>query len=233
MATMLVSGRVKSAKGALWARAGTRAASLALALGGAATVIAGAAMPWATFYRGLVERNGLAGDGAYMVGLAAAAALAAAFSMARTLAPLRWVSLIAGAAVVAIAVRDLRNIHELQGDPAAAAYFVDAGDGLLVVIAGGALLAASAVLGAPLKLERGTGAPILLALMCVAAAGLLVAGGIGEYHLHLASGGHAEHHASVTQPAHVLTILGGVLAIVAWSLAVRLASRRRAAGPGA
>lgn len=222
---VLPGGMVRLTAGRVPAGGLAGAASLALALVGAATVTAGSAMPWATFYRGLVERNGLAGDGAYMVGMAVASALASVLAMRRPLAPLRWVALVAGVAIVALALRDLRNIHRLEADPAAAAYFVDAGDGLLVVMAGGALLGASALLSAPAP-ERGATMPVVLAFMCVAATGMLVAGAIGEYHLHAGAGGHAQHHTSVTQPAHVLTLAGIAFALVASTSVVRLAAGR-------
>jgi hypothetical protein len=114
-----------------------------LSLSGATLVISGAYMTWATFYAGLVERNGVAGHGKYFIALAVGALIAAALSSKRSLAPLRALVPLAGAIIAAFAIRDLVNLHALIGDRGAAFYVPNDGPGLYVVIAGAALLIAS------------------------------------------------------------------------------------------
>lgn len=208
-----------------------QAASFVLAFAGAAVVVAGVLLPWATFYRGLVERNGLAGDGAYMTGLAVAAVVASVFGLSPRLAPVRWIALAAAVCIALIAARDLRNIYALEDDAAASAYFVDAGRGLPVVLAGAALIAASAIAGAGLRFERAAATGIFAAAAAACAAGLLVAGGIAQYHLHLASGGHAHTHVSASHPAYVMVALGIALLPAASSAAIRALAGARATPP--
>ncbi|MEX0750134.1 MAG: hypothetical protein WD359_04925 [Dehalococcoidia bacterium] len=199
-----------------------------LAATGAVTVIVGAYLPWATFYAGLIERNGVPGHGKYFIALAVGALIASALSSMRGLAPLRSLTPIFGVAIAAFAVRDLRNLYALTDNPAAAFYVPGQGPGLYVVIAGATLLAASYFAAPRVRDWRMTD----VAATGVAAAftigvTMLIAGAYGEYYLHFA-GGHAHNHTDALNPAHVLTFSGGSLLFVASSAIVyRLGARRR------
>ena len=112
-----------------------------LAMSGAATVIAGSYATWATFYAGLIARNGVSGHGKYFIGLAVAAALVSILASVRGVwGGLRWLVVPAGVAIAALALRDLRNLEALVGDPAAGFYLPGRGPGLFVVIAGAVVL---------------------------------------------------------------------------------------------
>lgn len=211
----------------------TSIASAALAVAGAVAVTAGSYMPWATFYAGLVERNGVPGHGKYFIALAAASLVAAGLSHIRGMSPLRLLPAIAGATIAVFAVRDLMNIRALIDDPAAAFYAPGAGDGLYVVVAGAALLVASALVSPgvtrPSRADATLGAiaPLAVATAFIVAIAALIAGGYGEYYLHLASGGHQHGHTEASNPAHVLTGAGAALLIAAGSAGMYLLGRRR------
>lgn len=208
----------------------TDVAATALALAGALVVIAGAYTPWATFYAGLVERDGVAGHGKYFIALAVVAVLATALSSVRSMRSVGVLAPLAGIAIAATAVRDLRNMQALTHDPAAAFYVPAVGNGLYIVIAGAALLVASFLI-APRLPSRSAAAvvPTLTAIAVCLGAGALVAGAYGEYYLHLAGG---QHHQVGTNPmnvAHVLIVSGVSLLVIASSAATyTVGSRRRA-----
>ena len=73
-----------------------------LVITGATTVIVGSYTTWATFYAGLIARNGVAGHGKYFIALAAGAVLASLLTNMRGVwSGLRWTSLVAGVLVAA------------------------------------------------------------------------------------------------------------------------------------
>jgi hypothetical protein len=188
-----------------------------LTLAGAVTVMVGSYMAWATFYAGLVSRDGVAGHGKYFIGLAAASVLAAALStMPGVSRALRWVVVPVGLTIAFFAIRDLRNLDTLVNDPAAGFYVPGHGHGLYVVIAGAFMLILAGFSTAalpslrPLRIAR-----TLAALTAVAGVGMLIPALYGEYYLHLATGaGHVHSHSGVFDPTHLLNI-GGVLALLA------------------
>jgi hypothetical protein len=182
---------------------------------GAATVIAGSYATWATFYAGLIARNGVSGHGKYFIGLAIAAALAATLSSVRGVwGGLRWLVVPAALVIAAVALRDLRNLVALVGDPSAGFYLPGRGPGLFVVIAGAVVLGLAPV-ARPLRDRAGArGAPTIAALLFVAGVATLVPGLYGEYYLHVANG-HVHDHANTQNPAHVLTAVGVLLGVAA------------------
>ena len=186
-----------------------------LAVAGAVTVIVGSHMTWATFYAGLIERNGMPGHGKYFVALAAGSIVALGFAVVPGVSKaLRWLPLAAGITIAAVAFRDLRNLNALISDPAAGFYVPGRGDGLYVVLAGAALLACSVFVRgdmprlSPMSLTR-----TLIALLVVGGVAASIAGGYGEYYLHISSG-HAQNHTDTLNSAHLLTA-GGAFALVA------------------
>jgi len=207
--------------------------SLLLTTVGAIAVIVGSYTAWATFYAGLVQRDGVSGHGKYFIALAVASVLASAVSTRRGLQSMRWIVPAAGAAIALIAGRDLRNLYALQDDPAAAWYVVGRGDGLYIVIAGALLIAAS-FLAAPVlpTVRRAHIAAAAVAVSAIAGVGMLIAGVYGEYYLHLASGGHAHNHTQALQSAHILTAAGGSLLFAVFTAAIyRLGGAARANRP--
>ena len=208
----------------------TDAAAAMLAIAGALVVVAGAYTPWATFYAGLVERNGVSGHGKYFIALAVVAVLATALSHVRSMRGVGALAPLAGIAIAATAIRDLRNMQSLTHDPAAAFYVPAVGDGLYIVIAGAALLVASFLIAPRLPLRSGSAIlPTFTAVAVSLAAGALVAGAYGEYYLHLAGGHHHEGHTDPLNIAHVLTVSGISLLVIASSAATySIGSRRRA-----
>lgn len=199
-----------------------------LAGSGAITVIVGSHMAWATFYAGLIERNGMPGHGKYFVGLAAASLAALALSAAPGVSrALRWFPLAAGATIAVFAYRDLRNLNALVNDPAAGFYVPGRGDGLYVVIAGAALLALAIFARADMpRLRPLSLMPTLAAIFAVAGIAALIPGLYGEYYLHL-SNGHARDHTDTLQSAHVLTAGGVLVLLAAARLAFTTAIRNR------
>jgi hypothetical protein len=203
-----------------------------LAAAGAATVIAGSYATWATFYAGLISRNGVDGHGKYFIGLAAASVLAALLSTRRGVS--RAVTLLiipAGITIAVMALRDIRNFDAFVHDPASGFYVPAMGNGLYIVLAGAALMIISvfAQNGAP-SLRPFQVKPTLAALAAVSGVAALVSGLYGEYYLHIAHG-HVHGHTDVLNTPHLLTA-GGVLALVAATRIVlssmpRATTRRR------
>ena len=182
-----------------------------LVVSGAATVIAGSYATWATFYGGLIARDGVSGHGKYFIGLALATMLAVTLSRARGVwGGLRWLAVPAGMAIAAVALRDLRNLDALVRDPATGFYLPGRGDGLFVVLAG-ALILMLAPLARPVGDAGGASmAGTVVALAAVAGVAMLTPGLYGEYYLHVAHG-HAQGHTEALNSAHVLTAGGGLL----------------------
>lgn len=180
-----------------------------LAAAGAVTVIAGSYATWATFYAGLIARDGVAGHGKYFIGLAVAGALAVVLGHVRGVWPgLRFAATLAGLAIAAVAVRDLRNLEALVTDPAAAFYVPGRGHGLSIVIAGAIILALAPFARGVAASGAASIARTVIAVLAVAGVGLLIPGLYGEYYLHL-SQGHAHGHTEALNPAHLLTLAGG------------------------
>ena len=126
-----------------------------LTLAGAVTVTVGSYMAWATFYAGLISRDGVAGHGKYFIGLSAASVLAVVLSMIPGVSrSLRLVIVPAGATIAFFAIRDLRNLDALISDPASGFYVPGHGHGLYVVIAGAFLLMIAAFSSSPLPSLR-------------------------------------------------------------------------------
>jgi hypothetical protein len=197
-----------------------------LALSGAATVIAGSYMTWATFYAGLIARNGVSGHGKYFIGLALAAALAAVLSSMRQVWDgLRWLVVPAAIVIAAVALRDLRNLEALIGDPAAGFYLPGRGPGLFVVISGAVVLGLSPFARPVASRTRAHTVPTIVAALFVAGVALLVPGLYGEYYLHIADG-HVAHHADAADPAHVMTGLGAMLLLSGSHLGLIAGARR-------
>jgi hypothetical protein len=186
-----------------------------LAASGAVTIVVASHMTWATFYAGLIERNGMAGHGKYFVGLAAASLLAVGLSRLPGVSrALLWTPLIAALLIGTVALRDLHNLNQLVGNPAAGLYVPGRGNGLYVVLVGSALLGLAVFAQAdaprlrPLRL-----APTAAALLAVVGIALVIPGVYGEYYLHSA-GRVAHQHTGGLDSAHLLTA-GGVLALLA------------------
>lgn len=202
--------------------------SAMLVIAGAAAVIAGSYMTWATFYAGLIARNGVPGHGKYFIALAVASVLAAGVAHVRGMSLLRLLPAGAGIAIAVVAARDLLNIRALTDDAAAAFYAPGAGDGLYVVIAGALLLVASALVAPRFAMPaRGEFAALAIAAGLIAGVAALVAGGYGEYYLHLGGGGHQHGHTAPSNPAHLLTGGGVALLLAAGSAGMYLLGRRR------
>jgi hypothetical protein len=154
-----------------------------LVAAGAVTVILGSAMTWATFYGGLIERDGMAGHGRFFVGAACASVLAALLAgrggVSRTL---RWLPMLFGVAIAGWAYRDLRNLHALIEDPASGFYLPGRGPGLTVVIAGAAMLVAAPLAVRAAHAARAHLLPTLASLAAVGAVALAVPGAYGIYY---------------------------------------------------
>jgi hypothetical protein len=189
-------------------------------------VVVGSYATWATFYAGLIARNGVSGHGKYFIGLVIAGALAALLSSVRGVwGGLRWLVVPAAVVVAGVALRDLRNLEALIGDPAAGFYLPGRGPGLFVVIAGAVVMGLAPIVR-PLR-DAGAGrvAPTIAAMLLVAGVAVLVPGLYGEYYLHLANG-HAHDHASALNSAHVLTAVGVLLAVLSSHVAIVGALKR-------
>lgn len=199
-----------------------------LVAAGAATVIAGSYLPWATFYGGLVARDGVAGHGRYFIGIAAACvALALATTRPGVWRGLRWLLLPAGLAIVAVALRDLRNLSALTHDPAAGFYLPGRGPGLFVVFGGGLALALAAPLAATRGGARGHADPwrTLAMLAAAVALALAVPGLYGEYYARLAPG-HLPGRGGALSDSGLLTVAAGLTALVTTQLLLLSLARR-------
>ena len=209
-----------------------------LVVAGAVTVVVGCYLPWATFYDGLYQPNGVSGHGRFFIGLAVAAVAASLLAGVRPALPgLRWAVAAAGAIIAAISLSDLWNLRDLLSSPEAVFYFADGGPGLYVVAAGATLL----LLAPAAAPGPATMAPVPLALLagrCAIIAGLalLVPGAYGDYFMHAgASGieGAGEAHVHVHSGAghllstdHLLTA-GGLLLALGGAATSVLTGRRR------
>ena len=188
-----------------------------LTLAGAVTVTVGSYMAWATFYAGLISRDGVAGHGKYFIGLGAASVLAVALSATPGVSrAIRLIVVPAGAAIAFFAIRDLRNLDALIRDPASGFYVPGHGHGLYVFIAGAFLLMTAAFSSSslpslrPMRIAR-----TLAALAAIAGVAMLVPALYGEYYIHVASGaGHVHNHGGVFNSIHLLNA-GGALALLA------------------
>jgi hypothetical protein len=188
---------------------------------GAVTVIAGSYMAWATFYAGLISRNGVAGHGKYFIGLAAASVLIAALSMTPGVSrTVRCLVVPAGAAIAFFAIRDLRNLDALINDPASGFYVPGHGHGLYVVLAGAFVLMLAPFANADLLSVRPMrNLKTLSALATVVGVAMLAPAIYGEYYMHVASAaGHVHNHNAIFNPIHALNLTGGVLLLVALRL---------------
>jgi hypothetical protein len=198
-----------------------------LVFSGAATVIAGSYTTWATFYAGLIERSGVSGHGKYFIGLAVASLLA-------TLVPsipgiwrgLRWLAVPAGITIGSVAFRDLRNLDALIGDPATGFYLPGRGDGLFIVIVGGAIIALAPIARPAARVARFDVVRTAVALVAVAGVAMLVPGLYGEYYLHVANG-HAHGHTDALNSAHLLTAAGALMVLAASHAALVMLARSR------
>lgn len=200
-----------------------------LVAAGAVTVIVGSYTTWATFYAGLIARNGVAGHGKYFIAAAVAALLASLVTrIPGVWGGMRWLSLPLGSAIGFYAFRDLRNLDALILDPGAAFYVPGRGDGLFVVIVGAVILALAPVATRSYSSGPTRLLPTVLAAGAVAGVGLLIAGLYGEYYLHFASGGHAAGHTEALQPAHLLTAVGAVVLLATSHLALIAGLKSRA-----
>src|SRR5215471_2981732 len=93
---------------------------LLVALGGAIAVCVGSYMTWATFYAGLISRNGVAGHGKYFIGLAVGSMLVAVLSNLPGVSRALRLAVVPGGATIAFfAIRDLRRLDTLVNDPSA------------------------------------------------------------------------------------------------------------------
>lgn len=180
----------------------------ALAIAGAIAVIAGSYMTWASFYAGLISRNGVPGHGKYFIGLAVATIALALLSMIRGVSPaLRWLVLPAAATIAAFALRDLYNLNALIHDPNAGFYLPGRGNGLYVVIAGAVLMASSVFASASFpRLRPFDASRTLAAMICMAGIAMIVPAVYGEYYIH-ASSAHL-HDGGVFNTTHLLTVAG-------------------------
>jgi hypothetical protein len=207
-----------------------------LVLAGAATVVVGSYSTWATFYAGLIARNGLPGHGKYFIGMAVAAGVAALLPSIRGVwGGLRWLALPAGLVIAAIALRDLHNLDALVQNLEAAFYVPGRGNGLLIVIAGATILALAPLARPVSPVPAAAPIPTLIALVVVVGVGMLIPGLYGEYYLHF-SGGHGLNHTDPLNTAHLLTVggaflltVGGAFLLIAVShgALVRAARRRQ------
>jgi hypothetical protein len=186
-----------------------------LVAAGAATVVAGSYATWATFYAGLIARNGVDGHGKYFIGLAAASMLAALLSTRRGVS--RSLSLMiipAGLTIAGMALRDIRNFDRFVHDPASGFYVPAMGNGQYIVLAGAMLLVVAAFAQTrlpslrPFDVRR-----TLAAAAAVAGVALLVPGLYGEYYEHLSTA-HMHGHANIFTSPHFVTA-AGVIALFA------------------
>jgi hypothetical protein len=207
---------------------------LLLTVVGAATVTVGSYMAWATFYAGLISRNGVAGHGKYFIGLAAASILAMALSMVPGVSrAIRGLILPAGAAIAFFAIRDLRNLDALIHDPASGFYVPGHGHGLYVVVAGAFILMLAAFTNADLLSAR----PIrklrtTSALAAVTGVAMLVPAIYGEYYMHVAAAaGHVHNHNAIFNPTHTLNAAGAILLLAAVRLWIAGVTPRRNRAP--
>ncbi len=181
---------------------------------GAATVIFGSYSAWATFYAGLISRNGVDGHGKYFIGLALASVVAALLSTRGGVSRALTLLVIPASLTIAIvALRDIRNFDSFIHDPAAGLYVPALGNGLYFVL-GGAIVMTIAVFAQasvpalrPFDVKR-----TVAAAAAAAGTALLVPGLYGEYYLHIAHG-HVHGHTDVLNAPHLLTA-GGVIAFV-------------------
>ncbi len=196
---------------------------LLLAGAGAITVTVGSYMAWATFYAGLISRDGVAGHGKYFIGLGAASVLVVALSMFPGVSrAIRLLVFPAGATIAFFAIRDLRNLDALVNDPASGFYVPGHGHGLYVVIAGAVMLMLAAFVTTslpglrPMRLSR-----TLAALAAVAAVAMLIPALYGEYYMHVVSGaGHIHNHNAILNPTHLLNVGGAIAAVAALRLSI-------------
>ena len=182
---------------------------------GAATVIAGSYATWATFYAGLVSRNGIDGHGKYFIGLAAASMLAALLATRRGVSrSLTMLIVPASIAIALIALRDIRNFNTFVHDPASGLYVPAMGNGLYIVLAGAILMIISVFAqSGPPSLRPFNAARTLAAVATVIGTAMIVPGLYGEYYLHIADG-HVHGHTALLNTPHLLTA-GGIAGFVA------------------
>ena len=194
---------------------------------GATIVVAGSYSTWATFYAGLVARNGVAGHGKFFTGLAVAAVLASLLTSVRGVWDgLRWLAVPAGLTIALFALRDLRNLDALIRDPAAGFYLPGRGNGLFVTTAGALVL-----MLAPFARPFAANGPSVdwtrtaIATALVGSVAMLVPGLYGEYYLRVAPEAHAHGSVGVLNTAHLLTAAGAILLVVASHAAVLITAR--------
>jgi len=211
---------VDVARASRGAQAGRRGSSLPLLLtvAGAITVTVGCYMAWATFYAGLISRNGVAGHGKYFIGLAVASLVAMAFSMAPGVSrAIRGLIIPAGAAIAFVSIRDLHNLDALVNDPASGFYVPGHGHGLYVVLAGAFILMLAACASRDLLSARPMRKlPTLAALTVVMGVALLIPALYGEYYMHVATAGaHTHSHNAIFNPTHALNVGGAIFLVAA------------------
>ena len=192
-----------------------------LILAGAATVVVGSYTTWATFYAGLIARNGVAGHGKYFIALAVAAVLASLVTNFRGVwGGLRWTSTLAGVAIAVFGYRDLSNLDALVRDPSVGFYLPGRGDGLFIVIVGAVVLAAAPFAARTRPAPSVDMLRTLIGVALAAGGGMLVAGLYGQYYLRVAANGPLAGSSSVLDPANLLTLGGVLLVLLAGQLAV-------------
>ena len=214
------------------AQVGRRGSSLPFLLTavGAVTVIVGSYMAWATFYAGLISRNGVAGHGKYFIGLAVASLVAMAFSTAPGVSrAIRGLIIPAGAAIAFVSIRDLHNLDALVNDPASGFYVPGHGHGLYVVLAGALILVLAACASRDLLSVRPMRKlPTLAALTVVMGVALLIPALYGEYYMHVATAaGHVHNHSTIFNPTHALNVGGAILLLAAIPLWIASLTARR------
>lgn len=199
-----------------------------LVVAGAATIVFGSYSAWATFYAGLISRNGVDGHGKYFIGLALASVVAALLATRRGVSRALTLLIIPASLTIALAaLRDVRNFDSFVHDPAAGLYVPAIGNGLYFVLAGAVLMTISVFTQAsvpalrPFDLKR-----TVAAAAAVVGTAMLVPGLYGEYYLHIAHG-HVHGHADVLNTTHLLTA-GGVIAFLAASRVLVASIPRRA-----
>lgn len=103
---------------------------------GAAAVIIGSFMPWATLtsFLGDINKNGTEGDGAITLVMGILIGLAAVFSKPRSGKRGSWVAVVLGVLVGLIAIIDIADIERLANDVPFAE--INVGIGLYVVLIG-------------------------------------------------------------------------------------------------
>lgn len=198
-----------------------------LVAAGAAAVIVGSYSTWATFYAGLISRNGVDGHGKYFIGLAAASALAAVLSTRHGVSRSLSLMLVpAGATIVAVVLRDIRNFDRFVHDPASGFYVPAMGHGQYIVLAGALLLIVSvfAQPGVPFLRPfdlRRTAA----AAAAVVGTALLVPGLYGEYY-GLVATAHVHGHTNILTSPHLLTSAGVVALFAALRVTITTLPRQ-------